>query len=44
MYRSCAGEVAIDNLQVTPTVPVPAGVLLGLFGTGAAGLKLRRFA
>lgn len=36
-------DVGIDNLQVTP-VPVPAALLLGLLGMGAAGLKLRRFA
>jgi hypothetical protein len=31
------------NLQAVP-VPVPAAVLLGLLGLGAAGLKLRKFA
>jgi hypothetical protein len=28
----------------TPVVPVPAGVILGVLGLGAAGWKLRRFA
>jgi hypothetical protein len=32
------------RIDGTPVVPVPAAVLLGLLGMGAAGLKLRRFA
>lgn len=36
-------DIAIDNLQVVP-VPVPAAVLLGILGLGAAGWKLRKYA
>lgn len=34
------GQVAIDRIEA---VPVPAAVLLGMLGLGAAGVKLRRF-
>jgi len=35
--------VGIDNVALTP-VPVPGAILLGMFGLGAAGIKLRKFA
>jgi hypothetical protein len=34
---------AIDNIRVIEAVPVPAAVLLGMLGLGAAGLKLRKY-
>jgi hypothetical protein len=34
-------HIGIDNVHL---VPVPAGVLLGVFGLGVVGLKLRKFA
>ena len=34
---------ALDNLEYT-VVPVPGAFLLGIFGLGAAGVKLRKFA
>jgi hypothetical protein len=36
-------NTGIDNVQIG-VVPVPAAVLLGMLGLGAAGLKLRKFA
>jgi hypothetical protein len=38
-----SGWVGIDNLVVAP-VPIPAAVLLGMLGLGAAGWKLRKSA
>jgi hypothetical protein len=49
-HNSKSGWVGIDNLKVTidppqplmSVVPVPAAVLLGMFGLGTAGIKLRK--
>ena len=44
-HDSGDGWVGVDNLIVDfVPVPVPAAVLMGLLGLGAAGLKLRKFA
>lgn len=45
-WTAVHGEIqntGIDNVQIG-VVPLPAAVLLGLLGLGAAGLKLRKYA
>jgi hypothetical protein len=42
LQMGIGGANGQDMLYVTP-VPVPAAVLLGMLGLGAAGVKLRRF-
>ena len=40
-WGSGYGQLGIDRVEA---VPVPAAILLGILGLGAAGLKLRKFA